>query len=69
MQGALASIFAFEGLIPVIDPAAFVHPTATLIGDVMVGAGCAAISGGWCCRQAATCRTLACCTLFPAAMW
>jgi phenylacetic acid degradation protein len=40
MQGALASIFAFEGLIPVIDPAAFVHPTATLIGDVMVGAGC-----------------------------
>ena len=40
MERALASIFAFEGLIPVIDPAAFVHPTATLIGDVIVGAGC-----------------------------
>jgi phenylacetic acid degradation protein len=27
-------------MIPVVDPAAFVHPTATLIGDVIVGAGC-----------------------------
>jgi phenylacetic acid degradation protein len=40
MDSALGSIFAFEGLIPVIDPAAFVHPSATLIGDVVVGAGC-----------------------------
>ena len=40
MERALPSIFAFEGLIPVIDPAAFVHPSATLIGDVIIGAGC-----------------------------
>ena len=30
----------FEGLRPVVDPTAFVHPTATLIGDVIVGPGC-----------------------------
>jgi phenylacetic acid degradation protein len=40
MESTLTSIFAFEGLVPVIDPAAFVHPSATLIGDVIVGAGC-----------------------------
>jgi phenylacetic acid degradation protein len=40
MESASASIFAFEGLIPVIDPAAFVHPAATLIGDVMIGPHC-----------------------------
>jgi phenylacetic acid degradation protein len=27
-------------VIPVVDPTAFVHPTAVLIGDVVVGAGC-----------------------------
>lgn len=32
--------YEFEGLRPVVDPSAFVHPTATLIGDVHVGAGC-----------------------------
>jgi phenylacetic acid degradation protein len=32
--------YRFEGVTPVVDPAAFVHPTATLIGDVIVGAGC-----------------------------
>lgn len=36
----MAMIFAFEGLIPVVDPSAFVHPTATLIGDVIIGPGC-----------------------------
>ncbi len=36
----LPQVFSFEGLIPVIDPSAFVHPTAVLIGDVIVGAGC-----------------------------
>ncbi len=36
----MAMIFAFEGLIPVVDPLAFVHPTATLIGDVIIGPGC-----------------------------
>lgn len=32
--------YSFEGMIPVVDPTAFVHPTAVLIGDVIVGAGC-----------------------------
>jgi len=32
--------YSFEGLVPVIDPTAFVHPTAVLIGDVIIGAGC-----------------------------
>ena len=27
-------------MVPVVDPTAFVHPTAVLIGDVIVGAGC-----------------------------
>ena len=40
MENAFPSVFEFEGLVPVIDPAAFVHPSATLIGDVIVGAGC-----------------------------
>src|SRR3546814_4132233 len=30
----------FQGLVPVIDPTSFVHPSASLIGDVIVGAGC-----------------------------
>lgn len=33
-------IYAFEGLVPVVHPSAYVHPTAVLIGDVIVGAGC-----------------------------
>jgi phenylacetic acid degradation protein len=32
--------YAIDGVIPVVDPAAFVHPTAVLIGDVAVAAGC-----------------------------
>jgi phenylacetic acid degradation protein len=32
--------YTYEGLTPVVDPTAFVHPTAVLIGDVIVGAGC-----------------------------
>jgi phenylacetic acid degradation protein len=32
--------YAIDGLVPVVDPTAFVHPQATLIGDVIVGAGC-----------------------------
>jgi phenylacetic acid degradation protein len=34
------TVYAFEGVVPVIDPAAYVHPTAVLIGDVIVGPGC-----------------------------
>lgn len=32
-------VYEFEGLIPVVDPSAYVHPTAVLIGDVIVEAG------------------------------
>jgi phenylacetic acid degradation protein len=32
--------YEINGVIPVVDPTAFVHPTATLIGDVIVGPGC-----------------------------
>ncbi len=32
--------YEFEGIRPVVDPAAFVHPTAVLIGDVIIGARC-----------------------------
>jgi phenylacetic acid degradation protein len=32
--------YSYEGVVPVVDPTAFVHPTAVLIGDVVVGAGC-----------------------------
>lgn len=31
--------YAIDGLIPVVDPAAFVHPDAVLIGDVIIEAG------------------------------
>jgi phenylacetic acid degradation protein len=32
--------FSIDGWTPVIDPGAYVHPSAVLIGDVIVGAGC-----------------------------
>ncbi len=32
--------YSLEGLVPVVDPTAFVHPQAVLIGDCLVGAGC-----------------------------
>lgn len=32
--------YEIEGVVPVVDPTAFVHPTASLVGDVIVGAGC-----------------------------
>jgi len=32
--------YSLEGVIPVVDPSAYVHPTAVLIGDVIVGPGC-----------------------------
>jgi len=33
-------VYEFEGITPVVDPSAFVHPTAVLIGDVIIGPGC-----------------------------
>ncbi len=32
--------YEFEGVRPVVDPSAFVHETAVLIGDVIIGPGC-----------------------------
>jgi phenylacetic acid degradation protein len=36
----MAQVYAISGVTPVIDPSAFVHPTAVLIGDAVVGPGC-----------------------------
>jgi phenylacetic acid degradation protein len=36
----MAHVFSIDGIVPVVDPSAFVHPTAVLIGDVIVGPGC-----------------------------
>lgn len=33
-------IYAIDGVVPVVDPTAYVHPEAVLIGDVIVEAGC-----------------------------
>lgn len=33
-------VYAIDGIIPVIDPSAYVHPSAVLIGDVIVGPDC-----------------------------
>jgi phenylacetic acid degradation protein len=30
-------VYAIDGITPVVDPSAFVHPSAVLIGDVIVG--------------------------------
>jgi phenylacetic acid degradation protein len=38
-------VYRFEGITPVIHPDAFVHPTAVLIGDVIVGARCYVAAG------------------------
>jgi len=32
--------YRYAGVTPVVHPEAYVHPTAVLIGDVIVGAGC-----------------------------
>jgi phenylacetic acid degradation protein len=32
--------YSIEGVIPVVDPSAYVHPTAVLIGDVIIGPDC-----------------------------
>ena len=36
----MAKVYSLEGIVPVIDSSAFVHPDAILIGDVIVGPGC-----------------------------
>lgn len=48
----MANIFEFEGFIPVVDPTSFVHPNATVTGNVIIGKDVyigpgAAIRGDW----------------------
>ena len=33
-------VYAIDGIVPVVHPSAYVHPSAVLIGDVIVGEGC-----------------------------
>ena len=33
-------VYAIDGVVPVVDPSAYIHPSAVLIGDVIVGPGC-----------------------------
>lgn len=32
--------YEFQGVTPAVDPSSYVHPTAVLIGDVVIGPGC-----------------------------
>lgn len=46
----MTKVYAIDGIVPVVDPTAFVHPSAVLIGDVIVGPGafigpCASLRG------------------------
>ena len=48
----MANIYEFDGFVPVIHPSAYVHPNATVIGNVIIGAKVyigpgAAIRGDW----------------------
>jgi phenylacetic acid degradation protein len=36
----MVKVYSIDGITPVVHPTAFVHPSAVLIGDVIVGAGC-----------------------------
>lgn len=43
-------VYSFQGMVPVVAPSAYVHPTAVLIGDVIIGPGvyvapCAVLRG------------------------
>lgn len=48
----MGNIFSFDGVVPVVDPSAFVHPNATVTGDVIIGRDVyigpgAAVRGDW----------------------
>ncbi|MEJ7667331.1 MAG: phenylacetic acid degradation protein PaaY [Casimicrobiaceae bacterium] len=34
------TVYSIDGITPVVDPTTYVHPSAVLIGDVIVGPGC-----------------------------
>jgi phenylacetic acid degradation protein len=36
----MVKVYSIDGITPVVHPSAFVHPSAVLIGDVIVGARC-----------------------------
>jgi phenylacetic acid degradation protein len=36
----MGGVYSIDGVIPVVDPSAFVHPDAVLIGDVRIGPNC-----------------------------
>ena len=45
-------VYAFKGMVPVIDPSSYVHPQATVIGHVTIGKSCyvgpgAVLRGDW----------------------
>jgi phenylacetic acid degradation protein len=40
MRSMKLAVYSINGVTPVVDPTAFVHPSAVLIGDVIVAAGC-----------------------------
>ena len=33
----MPKVYAIDGIVPVVDPSAYVHPSAVLVGDVIVG--------------------------------
>lgn len=35
-----STVYSFEGIVPVVHPQAYVHPSAVLIGDVIIGPRC-----------------------------
>jgi phenylacetic acid degradation protein len=36
----MSQIYSFEGISPIVHPSAYVHPSAVLIGDVLIAAAC-----------------------------
>lgn len=36
----MVKVYSIDGITPVVDPTAFVHPSAVLIGDVIIGPRC-----------------------------
>jgi phenylacetic acid degradation protein len=36
----MVKAYSIDGVVPVVDPTSFVHPSAVLIGDVIIGPGC-----------------------------
>ena len=36
----MPQVYAIDGIVPVVDPSAFIHPSAVLIGDVIIGPHC-----------------------------